>query len=139
MNTYRLLAEIVAVTHLAYVTFVVLGLAVIVVGGILRWSWVRIFWFRAIHLAMILIVVVEAVLGIICPLTTLENHFRRLAGDKANVGSFVGDLAHDVLFIDAPNWVFPVLHCTFGALVVAAFVLAPPRSPFATDRTVTRL
>ena len=127
MNTYRVLADFVSVFHFGYVSFVVVGLLLIVVGAILGWNWVRNIWFRAIHLATISIVVIEALLGIVCPLTTLENHFRQLAGDGVEKGSFVGELAHNILFIDAPSWVFPILHCFFGALVFAVFVFAPPR------------
>ena len=127
MNIYHTLADSVAIFHLGYVLFVVLGLLLIVIGALRRWNWVRNVWFRGIHLIMILIVVAEALLGIVCPLTTLENHFRRQAGNEVQEGSFVGELAHEMLFIDLPNWAFPILHCVFGGLVVATFVLAPPR------------
>ncbi len=56
----RMLADLIVVTHAAYVCFVVFGLAAVLVGVVLRWKWVRNPWFRGIHLAAIGIVVAEA-------------------------------------------------------------------------------
>jgi hypothetical protein len=52
-GTYRGLADAVLVLHAGVVLFVVAGLALTLVGGALRWRWVRNFWFRAAHLAAI--------------------------------------------------------------------------------------
>jgi hypothetical protein len=68
MNLYRLLADTVVAVHLTYVAFVVVGMAAILVGIVLRWSWVRNFWFRTVHLLMIGIVAVESLCGVRCPL-----------------------------------------------------------------------
>jgi len=45
-----LLADIVLVVHFAFVLFVVGGLVLIWIGVVLRWAWVRNFWFRVAHL-----------------------------------------------------------------------------------------
>jgi hypothetical protein len=82
MNPYALLADLIAAIHLGYVSFVFFGLLVILTGGLLRWRFVRNFWFRTVHLAMILIVVAEALLGIICPLTVWEYNLRVAAGQQ---------------------------------------------------------
>jgi hypothetical protein len=72
-----LLADIVVTVHLTFVLFVLVAQVLIVAGWLLRWGWVRNFWFRLIHLASIGIVAAQAVVGIICPLTTLERYLRR--------------------------------------------------------------
>jgi hypothetical protein len=43
--------------------------------------------------------------------------------------SFIGECLHDMLFIDAESWMFTVSYCLFGAVVLAAFFLVPPRWP----------
>jgi hypothetical protein len=48
-----LLADIVLIVHFAFVAFVVGGLALVWIGAVLGWAWVRNFWFRAAHLAAI--------------------------------------------------------------------------------------
>ncbi len=53
VTLYRLTADFVVVVHFAFVTFVVLGLLLALVGGVRRWEWVRGVRFRAIHLMAI--------------------------------------------------------------------------------------
>ena len=129
MVFYRVLADLVVVLHAAYVAFVTLGLVVILIGTVLRWNWVRNFWFRAAHLAAIGIVCAEAVLGIVCPLTELENSFRAKAGQAGYAGDFIGYWVRELIFFDAPPWVFTVCYVAFGLLVAATFLVAPPRWP----------
>ena len=135
MPVYRYLADAVVVLHVAYVLAVVLGLLATLAGYLFRWVWVRNFWLRGVHLAMIMVVVVHALLGATCPLTTLEHDLRRQAGEKFYEGSFLGYWAHQLLFIDAPPWAFTATYCLFGLVVLATFVLVPPRWP---GRAVSR-
>jgi hypothetical protein len=124
---YRLLADWLVLTHAAYVLFVVLGQMAILVGLTYLWTWARNFWFRTIHLAMIGVVVVEAISGIACPLTVWEKELRRLAGQVSYPGDFLGHWVHRMLFFQAEPWVFTLVYSLFGLLVLGTFVLAPPR------------
>jgi len=130
---YRLAADAVVIAHMAYVLFVIVGFVLTLIGCALRWQWIRNPWFRGVHLAMILIVVAEAWLGITCPLTTWEHQLRELAGGEVYQGAFIAKLVHDWLFYDAPPWVFMMLYTLFGAGVLVTFFVAPPmwkrRSP----------
>ena len=129
MVAYRLLADLVVLAHFAYVLFVVFGLVVILIGLAGRRSWARNFWFRSVHLGMILIVVLESIFGIACPLTTLESRFRRLGGQQPQATDFVERWLHAIMFFRAPPWVFATLYVAFGAAVLSTFLLAPPRRP----------
>jgi len=124
---YGFLADAVVVLHAAYVAFVVLALVAILVGAALGWSWVRNAWFRAIHLAMIAVVALQAVAGILCPLTVLEDWLRRQAGQSVEAGTFIGRWVHELLFVDAPSWAFTTAYCLFAALVAGSWLLIPPR------------
>ena len=124
---YRIAADIVVVVHAAYVAFVVLGLLLILLGIVLKWGWVRNLWFRVLHLTAILIVVLEAWIGMVCPLTTWEKALRERAGQTTYGGDFVANWVHDLLFFEASPWVFTLCYTLFGLLVLATFVLAPPR------------
>ena len=123
---YRLAADLVVTVHAAYVLFVVAGFLLILLGIVLRWSWIRNLWFRLAHLAAILVVVAEAWLGIACPLTTWEKALRAKAGQSTYRGDFVANLIHELLFYDAPQWVFILGYSLFGLLVLLTFFLAPP-------------
>ncbi|MEX2174097.1 MAG: DUF2784 domain-containing protein [Pirellulaceae bacterium] len=126
---YRILADVVVTVHFAYVAFVIIGLLLTLGGAVLRWRWVRNFWFRVMHLAMIGIVVAEAWCGVVCPLTTWENRLRELAGQTAYRGGFVANLLHDAMFFEAEPWVFTLCYSLFGLAVLLTFLFAPPRLP----------
>jgi hypothetical protein len=76
---------------------------------------------------MIGIVVFESLYSITCPLTTLEDYLRSKAGQQVQSSSFIGRLAHDLLFYDFSPQFFTAAYCVFGALVLAAIVFVPPR------------
>lgn len=122
---YRLLADLTVVLHFGYVSFVILGWLSIALGGWLCWRWVRNKWFRGIHLTMIGIVVVEAWLGIVCPLTRWEQQLRAAAGEETYRGAFVANLVHDLLFFDLPTWCFTLIYTLFGVLVTLTLWLVP--------------
>jgi hypothetical protein len=84
MNGYIFLANVIVVVHLAIMAFVVIGLVLILVGGWRRWGWVRNFWFRTAHVAVIMIVVMETCFGIRCPLTDWEDELRIKGGQPVD-------------------------------------------------------
>ncbi|WP_182868519.1 DUF2784 domain-containing protein [Stieleria mannarensis] len=124
---YRYLADITVAIHFGYVAFVVVGAIATLVGAMRGWRWIRNRWFRGIHLAMILVVVLEAWVGMTCPLTTLEQDFRSAAGEQTYQGDFIANWMHEVMFFDLDPWAFTVGYTLFGALVVANLVFVPPR------------
>ena len=130
MNWYALLADIIVVIHFGYVSFVVVGLLVILLGGLLRWRFIRNFWFRAVHLTMILIVVVESLIGMPCPLTIWEYDLRMAAGQNVSDVSFMARLIHHLMFFDFPPIVFTVGYCLFGLAVLGSWLLFPPYLPW---------
>ena len=84
----RLLADIVVVVHVSFVMFVVLG-------GFLAWRWPRVAW---IHLPAAVWGATIEFGGWVCPLTPLENHFRRLAGQAGYTGGFIEHYIIPVLY-----------------------------------------
>ena len=124
---YQLLADIVLATHLGLVLFVIGGLVAIVVGNLYGWRFVNSWWFRAAHLAAIVVVVAQAWLGIVCPLTTLESWLRVKAGGTAYETSFIEHWVTRFLYYDAPAWVFTAAYTVFGLAVVAAWWQFPPQ------------
>ncbi len=126
-TTYRALADSVLVLHVAYIGFVVIGLLLILIGGACGWRWVRNPWFRALHLLAIALVVVQAWLGIICPLTTLEMHLREQAGDWTYQGTFIAHWLQRLIFYRAPMWVFGLTYTLFALAVIASWWRVRPR------------
>ncbi|OJW07060.1 MAG: hypothetical protein BGO49_27795 [Planctomycetales bacterium 71-10] len=121
------LANVIVLIHFAYVAFLLLGLAAILLGIVFRWPWVRNKWFRVIHLTMIAIVVAEAMAGVKCPLTVWEHQLRMRAGQQTLEGDFIASWVHRVMFFRADPWVFTAVYVTFGLAVLATWIIAPPR------------
>lgn len=123
---YQLLADVVLVLHLSVVVFIVGGLVMVVAGNLKNWPWVNALWLRLLHLAAILTVLIEAWFGITCPLTALEGWLRTQARASTYSGSFIEHWLQQLLFYDAPSWVFTLAYSLFGLLVVASWVVFPP-------------
>ena len=115
------------ITHAAFAAFVILGLVLILVGGYLSWSWVHNFWFRALHLLSITIIVVQSWLGVVCPLTTLEMWLRQREDMSTYEGGFIQYWLNQLLFYDASAEVFIAAYSLFGLLVVLAMFKYPPK------------
>ena len=116
------LADAVLVVHAAFVLFVVLGLPAIWIGIALDRPFAYDPWFRGVHLAAIAFVVVETLLGYMCPLTSWEAALR---GDTSGEG-FIQRYVHAWLFWRAPPWMFASAYVAFGALVAATWWRWPP-------------
>ena len=102
---YRLLADLVLILHAMFVAFVMLGsLAVL--------HWPRAAW---VHVPVALWGAGIEFLGGICPLTPLENHWRRLAGEQGYPGGFV---EHYVVSILYPEGLTRRVQLVLGALVL---------------------
>jgi hypothetical protein len=124
---YQILADGVLVLHAGLVLFVVAGLFLILLGGARHWQWVRHLWFRLLHLAAIVIVMLESWLDIVCPLTSFELWLRIRAGQGAYQGDFIAHWLGRLLFYQAPPWVFILVYSAFALLVVVSWVIVRPR------------
>lgn len=80
-------------------------------------------WFRYLHLAAILLVVAESLLGIVCPLTVWENNLRQMGADV----SFIQHWLHRIIFYQVSESVLTAVYIAFAALVAMTFKWVPPR------------
>jgi len=124
---YQILADAVLIVHVAIVVFVVGGLVLVLVGNWRDWPWANTWWFRLAHLAAIAVVVAQAWLGVLCPLTTLENWLRTRARETVYDASFIEYWLERILYYSAPAWVFTAGYSLFGLAVAAAWWYFPPR------------
>jgi hypothetical protein len=117
-----LVADAVLLTHFAFVLFIVAGFALILLGGLLGWRWVRNRAFRIVHLGAMVFVALESLVGIACPLTILEDALR---GEAVHSG-FIARWVARLLYYDLPGWVFTAVYVAFAALVALAWRWVPP-------------
>jgi len=103
---YRVLADTVVFLHFAFIAFVV-------TGPYLARLWRPVVW---VHLPALAWAVGIVAVGYECPLTALENHFRRLAGERIYPGGFVDHYIENVIY---PQRYTPLV-LTLAATVIAA-------------------
>ena len=132
---YAFAADAMLVTHVLVVIFIVLGLLLVYAGRVLSWQWVRNPWFRLAHLIAIAVVVVQSWFGLVCPLTTWEMALRSKAGEAVYEGSFIKHLLSDLLYYQAPAWVFIACYTVFGLLVLISWFWIRPRRFVANNNT----
>ena len=121
------LADAILALHAGVVAFVVLVAFAIPIGARLGWRWVRGVALRTTHLALMLVIAMQAWLGRPCPLTTWEQALRTRAGQDTYGDSFIQYWLARLIFFDAPWWLFVLAYTAFAALVAACWWRWPPR------------
>jgi Protein of Unknown function (DUF2784) len=119
---YLWLADAIVAVHLSYACFVLFGFLAILAGLLLGWNWTRSLKFRIVHLICTVLVGVESLWGVTCPLTTLENFLLQKGGRAGYERSFIGRLMNQVLFYDAPEELFTFLYLLLSALTLLTFI-----------------
>ena len=117
-----LLADLIFIIHFFYVLFIVISLPAIWIGAWLKLPFVRNYYFRYLHLAAISLVVVESLMGIVCPLTVWENTLRQVETEN----SFIQRWLHQIIFYNIPEGILTVTYILFAGLVVITFKWVPP-------------
>jgi hypothetical protein len=107
---YQLLADAIVVAHFLFIVFVI-G------GGFLVIFWPRLVW---LHLPAAIWGAVIEFTGWICPLTPLENHFRKLGGKVSYTGDFVAQYLLAVIY---PENLTADIQYILGGLVIAINVI----------------
>jgi hypothetical protein len=118
------LADAILIAHFLFVLFVVGGLPAIWIGAALGWTWVRNRRFRVAHLAAILFVTAESLVGIACPLTVWEDLLRQA---EPGQGSFMQRWIVRLLYYNLPEWAFTVVYALFALFVLATYLWVRPR------------
>jgi len=110
-----MLGQAVLAAHLLVIAFNVFGLVVIPLGGWLGWRWVRVRWWRLLHLASLAVVALQAALGRACFLTIWQDDLT----DGGRADPLIMRWVNSLIYWPLPIWVF-----TAAYLAVFAYVLA---------------
>jgi hypothetical protein len=117
------LAQAILAVHLAVIAFNVLGLAAIPAGAALGWAWVRIRWWRALHIGSWAVVALQAALGRACFLTMWQDQLTGASAQPPLIERWV----ERAVYWPLPIWVFGAIYLVMFAAVVALWRLVPPR------------
>ena len=117
------MADALLVLHFLIAAFIVAGLILVWIGALAHWAWIRNPWFRYLHLAAIVFVAAEALLGFACPLTVWEDLLR--GGVRPE--SFVGRWVQRLLYYQAPEWLFTALYAAWTVATLVTLKVVPAR------------
>lgn len=107
---YRALADLTVLLHLGFILFAVLGVVLVA-----RWPKLL-----PVHLVCAAWGAYTEFTSTVCPLTPLENHFRRLAGQAGYQGGFI---EHYIWSLIYPAALTPAIQVGLGVAVVAVNVV----------------
>jgi hypothetical protein len=108
--------------HLAIIGFNIAGLIAIPLGAALGWRWVRVRWWRALHLASWALVAIQAGLGRACILTIWEDRLTGAGPQPPLIQRWVDA----VIYWPLPILVFSAIYLALFAAVVLLWWKVPP-------------
>jgi hypothetical protein len=127
-----LLADLVLALHLAVIAFNVFGLIAVPLGAWRGWAFVRVFWWRALHLVSLAVVALQAALGEACFLTVWQREFEGEAGETASTRPMIQAWIESLIFWPLPFAVFAVAYATVLAYAIFLWIRVRPRRRFPT-------
>ena len=101
-----ILSEIVLLLHFSIFLFMILSFILIPYGYYKNWEWVKNIYFRSIHLILMGIILIETILGFMCPLTILENFLRA----NKKIDNIFSKIIHQIMYWDFTNYQFIILY-----------------------------
>ncbi|HEX7947329.1 MAG TPA: DUF2784 family protein [Phenylobacterium sp.] len=117
------LGQLILAVHLVVIAFNIAGLVVIPLGAALRWRWVRILWWRLLHLALLAVVALQAALGRACFLTDWQDG---LTGGGVH-DPLIMRWVNSIIYWPLPMWAFTAGYLAVFGYVIALWVFVPPR------------
>jgi hypothetical protein len=117
------LGQAVLAAHLAVIAFNVFGLVAIPLGAARGWAWVRVRWWRVLHLASLAVVALQAALGRACFLTLWQDDLT--GGGHAD--PLIMRWVNGLIYWPLPIWVFTAAYLAVFAYVLALWWWVRPR------------
>jgi hypothetical protein len=109
------LGQAVLAAHLGVIAFNIFGLVAIPLGAALGWAWVRVRWWRILHLASLAVVAAQALIGRACFLTVWQDSLT--GGGRAD--PLIMRWVNSLIYWPLPIWVFTAAYLAVFAYVVA--------------------
>jgi hypothetical protein len=116
------LGQAVLAIHLVVIAFNVFGLVAIPLGAWRGWAWVRIRWWRVLHLASLAVVALQAAFGRACFLTLWQSG---LTGGAEQ--PLIMRWVNSVIYWPLPMWVFTAAYVAIFAYVLGLWIWVRPR------------
>ena len=117
-----MLADIVLILHFFIVIFITVGFFLIPIGYYYDWNWIKSLKLRIFHCGSMFLVTFETLVGITCPLTSIENNLRGMSNNK----SFISFWIEKIIYWDFPTKFFIFLYFIFLGWTLLMWKIYPP-------------
>ena len=115
-------SEIVLFFHFIVFLFITVSFFLIPFGYFQKWKWVKNKYYRLTHLVLMGVILIETILGFMCPLTILENFLR----NNIEVDNNLTQIIHQIMYWNLPNYQFIILYIlSFSYLIFLWFFFKP--------------
>ncbi|MDR3515524.1 MAG: DUF2784 domain-containing protein [Azospirillaceae bacterium] len=121
------LAGTVLALHVGVILFNLFGLVAVPLGAWRGWRFVRVTWWRVLHLLSLAVVAAQAVAGRACILTLWQAALEDRTGQTPETEPLIQHWVEQVIFWPLPGWVFLVLYIAVLVYAAALWWLVPPR------------
>ena len=128
------LAEAVLAVHVGVILFNLFGLVAVPIGAVLGWRFVRVRWWRLLHLASWAVVALQALFGRACFLTLWQDAAMQAGGTAATPRPLVQRWVEYLIYWPLPLWLFSLIYLAAFGYAVALWRLVPPVSGLGTRR-----
>ena len=118
-----MLADIVLILHFFIVIFITVGFFLIPLGYYYNWNWIKSLKLRLFHCGLMFLVTFETLVGITCPLTSIENNLRGMSNSK----SFISFWIEKIIYWDFPTKFFIFLYFIFLGWTLLMWKIYPPK------------
>jgi hypothetical protein len=132
------LSVLVLAIHAGVVLFNIFWMIAIPLGGWFGWRFVRSFSWRAAHIASLIVVAAQPLLGRYCFLTLWQEALKDAAGPEALADpGWLERALTLIVFWPLPEWIFVYLYVAAAAWTVSLWWIVPPNPPpWSRKRTV---
>ena len=118
-----LAADLILIIHVFIVIFIISLFALVPYGYYKKWDWVDRKKIRYTHLFLMTFVTVESFVGILCPLTILENVLRGDISDQ----TFLSKYLSKIIYYNFPSSFFLALYFTGFLVAIYLSFKYPPK------------
>ena len=119
----KFFADTVLILHFLVIIFIISLYFLIPYGYSKNWKFVKNYKIRLAHLMLIFFITLETFLGIICPLTTLENDLRGQSYSE----TFISFWISKVIYWDLPTTFFIVAYTIFLIFAIILWLKFLPK------------
>ena len=129
-QTFSIIADLILIVHFAIVAFITLGFFFIPIGYKFKWHLTYNKRLRFTHLTLMGLITTESLIGLTCPLTTIEKVLRNNFHSK----SFIDYWISKIIYWEIPSIFFMFIYSLCFFYTFLLWKIYPPVNKFCFEK-----